>query len=119
MLGGASGAYEGDFEPQTHRSGNGPTATDIVWFRGRICGSRTASKHPASRRAGVRGALSVADGYASTEHISLVQRLEARPERSRAKRLHVVDHIRDLTLLVTEKHSATPNPTLLQSRADA
>lgn len=33
--------------------------------------------------------------------------------------MHAVEHIRDLTLLVTVKHCATPNPTLLQSRADA
>lgn len=118
MLGGVSCACEGNFEPQTHRSGNGPAATDIVWFRGRICGSITASKQRASRRAGVTDALSVAD--VRSWSISLFpQRLEARPERSRAKRMHVVDHIRDLTLLVTVKHCATTNPTLLQSRADA
>lgn len=91
MLGGVSCACEGDFEPQTHRSGNWPAATDIVWFRGRICGSITTSKHRASRRAqegrraGVTDALSVAEGELM-EHISLLQRLEARPERSRAKR---------------------------------
>jgi len=118
MLGGVSCACEGNFEPQTHRSENGPAATDIVWFRGRICGSITASKHRASRRAGVTDALSVAD-VRSWEHIFLLQRLQARPERSRAKRMHAVIHHRDFTLLVTVKHSATHNPTLLQSRADA
>lgn len=118
MLGGVSCTYEGDFEPHTHRSGNGPVATSAVWCRGRICGNMTVSKQEGQHE-GRRKGCGVRGGCALMEHISLLQMPEARPERSRAKRMHVVDHHRDLSLLVTVKHCATSNPTLLRSRADA
>lgn len=92
MLGGVCCTCEGgDFEPQLTGQGTGlrPQAAS-GWCRGRICGSITASKQSARRRAGVTDELSVAV-VCSGRITSLLQRLEARPERSRAKRMHVVD----------------------------
>ena len=107
---------EWNFEPQTHRSGNGPVAPSVVWCRGRIYGNMTASKQERQHE-GRRNGCGVCSRSALMEHISFLQRLEARPERSRAKRMHVVDRHRDLSLLVTEAlRNIQPHPLTIPRR---
>lgn len=77
-----------------------------------------ASKQSASRKAGVTDELSVA--VVRSWSISLLSRgLKLGRKGAGPSACMLWTTIRDLTLLVTVKHCATSNPTLLRSRADA